>query len=285
MQEIPSCPGIYIARCTSELNCWLLISNDMDIDMDTDSVWVNLVPGLERELQVGDVCRSRTLQNKLSKDSDIQPIDEKHIAYLGRLIEECNAKEVFGIHLGHKHFDLREGTYLAGGLDTDDNRQYYWTRAVENDGFDPSKLCGHIFIYDREEGFGPSEFHQGSLPDLSTVDRRLFPTFGRYLTKHMLEHNIALEYLIPELRGRDMFELVLHEQQHILLCEPEIVLPSLGDSVVTAYSYVESGVAFGPGTRYITPPGTNKHITFNPDDLIELKEVIDVFRKLEFLGI
>ncbi|CVL03546.1 uncharacterized protein FMAN_15137 [Fusarium mangiferae] len=216
----------------------------------------------------------------------MQPIEERHIDYLGRLIEECNAKETFGIHLAHKHFDLREGTYLEGRLDTDDNRQYYWTRAVENSGSDPSKLCGHIFVYDREKGFSPSEFHHGSLPDLSTVDhRRLFSMFGRYLIEHQLQHSIVLEYLIPELRGRNMFELVLHGQQHILLCEPGIVLPGLASSVVTAYSYVESAMKFGPGTRYITPPGTNKHITFNPDDLVEVREVVDVFRKLEFLAI
>lgn len=257
--------------------------------MDPVGLQIGLVPGLERGVMDDDLWHSHIEQNKLLKDSDIQPVDEEHIAALSRLIEECNAKGIFGIHLGHKHFDLRKGTHLAGRLDTDDDtddkRKYYWIRAAENDESDASKLCGHIFIYDQDEGFRPIGFHEGPMPDLSTVDRKLFPKFGSYLVEHKLEHRIALEYLIPELRGRAILELVFHVEQHILLFESETVPPSLGEPVVTAYSYDRSGVAFGPGTRYIRPPGSTEHTVYNEDELIRLKGAVNTFRQLDVLRI
>ncbi|KAH7187109.1 hypothetical protein BKA60DRAFT_258349 [Fusarium oxysporum] len=252
--------------------------------MDSTGLQIDLVPGLEREVVDDDLWDSHIKQNKLLKDSDIQPVDEKHIAFLSGLIEECNAKEIFGFHVGHKHFDLLEGTYLAGRPHTYGGRQYYWTRPVDNDGSDPRNLCGRNFVYDRDEGFRPYEFHEGSLPDLSIVDRKLFSKFGSYVAKHKLEHTIALEYLIPELRGRAMVELVLYKQQQILQSEQEIVVPSLGEPVVTAYRHVQSGAAFGPGTRYIHLPDGG-HKTYNPDELIGFVDLLNAFRKLNVFRI
>jgi hypothetical protein len=225
--------------------------------------------------------------NKLLKDSDIQPVDREHIDVLGGLIEECNAQGIFGIHLGHKHFDLWEGTHLAGRLVTDDKRKYFWTRAVQDNESDPDKLCGRIFVYDSDKVLRPCEFFEGTLPDLSAVDRQLFAKFGSYLAEHHLEHSIALEYLIPKLRGRTMLELVSHEKKHILLFESEIVPPSFGKPVVTAYTHDQSGVAFGPGTRYLRPPGSTDHVIYNPDaeELIGFKEIENAIRKLEALSI
>jgi hypothetical protein len=252
--------------------------------MDITGVQIHPVPGLERDVVLDDLRRSRIKHNKLLNDSKIPPLDQQHVAYLSRVIEKFNAKEIFGFHVGHKHFDLAMGTHLVGQLGTYDKRQYYWTRPIENSSSDPHKLCGHTFVYDQDEGFRPYGFHAGPLPDLSMVDRKLFSEFGGYVAKHKLEHYVALEYLIPELRGRDMSELVLHEQKHILLCEQEIVKLSLGEPIVTAYRHVQPGVAFGPGTRYFPLP-EGGHKTYNPEEVTELKDLVDTFSMLNVVRI
>ncbi|KAF4469737.1 hypothetical protein FALBO_3358 [Fusarium albosuccineum] len=233
--------------------------------MDPIQAHVDPIPGLERAVVEDDIRRSNIKHNRLPNDADIQPIENRHKGFLSRLINKYEVGGIFGVHIPHKHFDLVSDTYMVGRHETRYGRHFYWTRSTGNDALDPGNLCGHIFTYDPDEGFCPYEFHKGLLPDLSGVDRAFFTEIGSYITKHDLGHSVALEYLIPELRGKLMSEIVDRRQQQTLQVEQEIVEQGLEEPVVTGWRQFESEVAFGPGTQYIyRPDGT--HTTFNPDE-------------------
>ncbi|KAH7186449.1 hypothetical protein DER44DRAFT_190470 [Fusarium oxysporum] len=242
------------------------------------------VPGLERPLTEVDLRRGRIKHNRLPKDSEMQPIKKEHVEFLNQLIEDHQGRGILGLHVPHKHFDVPSETHLTGRLYALDGRKYYLTRTINNDEFDSRKLCGHIFIFDQDEGLCPYDFHEAPLPDISVMNRALFSEMDNYIHKHGLRHSVALEYIIPQLPARPMFELVLRDQRCMLLIEYEIVVLGPQKPVVTGYRHVEPGVSLGEGTQYIPLPGGG-HKIYNPDERLEIEGVIDVFKSRGVLSI
>lgn len=127
---------------------------------------------------------------------------------------------------------------MAGRTETRDECLYYWTRAVD-DTLESSKVCGLKYIFHREYGLCPYDFHEGDLPDTSKVDPKFFLTVEKYLVEHDLTSTFGLLYLAPGMLERNMLEFVLPNGDLLLVEEARIPLGKL-PRVTTAWARLSS---------------------------------------------
>ncbi|KAK6860990.1 hypothetical protein PG995_004626 [Apiospora arundinis] len=144
-----------------------------------------------------DMIRS----GQLSPSDGEQPDIEGHMNDLAELFVKYQADKVFGIHLAHGHFAIRDQTVLIGNEPPEGGR---WTVPTAIDS-DPTNIHGHVFIL-TDTGFHPYEYQAGCLPDLANVDVKFLPTLANFIERNGLHNVVALEVLDgPQ---KDMMEIV-----------------------------------------------------------------------------
>lgn len=177
------------------------------------------IPGLQQPPTSGDFvrarqeCASRSFiynvianacsHNNLPNDDALLKVEEKilneHLPQLKLLFKRFNVEKLFAVYIPHRHSKVPDGFHLVGQTKIFDGLCYYWTRTVANDTLNSNKVCGRKFIFDKQQGWRPCDFHEGSAPDLSKVKPEFFLELTNYLVKHDLTSTLGLEYIVPEL--------------------------------------------------------------------------------------
>ncbi|KAK7959740.1 uncharacterized protein PG986_004594 [Apiospora aurea] len=147
-----------------------------------------------------DMILSRQIYNGLPSDGD-QPDIEEHMNGLAELFVKYQADKVFGIHLAHGHFAIKDHTVLVGNKPPGGGR---WTVPTAIDS-DPTNIHGHVFIL-TDTGFHPYEYQAGCLPDLASVDLKFLPALANFIDRNGLRNVVALEVL--DAPHTDMMEIV-----------------------------------------------------------------------------
>ncbi|KAG7410331.1 hypothetical protein Forpi1262_v017554 [Fusarium oxysporum f. sp. raphani] len=191
------------------------------------------IPGLLQPLTRKHFVKAPEDHNKLPTDDALLQVEkevlEKHLSQLKQLFERCNAENLFAVYILHRHFKVSNGFNLVGRIVICDKCHCYWTRTVANHTINSGEVCGRKFIFDKQQGWLPCEFHEGPAPDLSKVDPEFFLEFTNYLVKHDLTSTFGLEYIVPELLIFDMLEITLPNCELLLV---EAVFLSLDNLVV-----------------------------------------------------
>ncbi|RKK87917.1 hypothetical protein BFJ68_g16995 [Fusarium oxysporum] len=227
---------------------------------------------------IADVCS----HNKLPTDDALLQVEkevlEKHLSQLKQLFKRYNAENLFAVYILHRHFKVSKGFNLVGRIIIFDECHCYWTRTVANHTINSGEVCGRKFIFDKQQGWLPCEFHEGSAPDLSKVDPEFFLEFTNYLVKHDLTSTFGLEYIVPELLIFDMLEITLSNCALLLV---EAVFLSLDNLVVVTTSW--GWPSDQPVERRIDclkkPDGSHKEV--NVDTQKSHSSFDDVIRSVE----
>ncbi|KAK7906351.1 hypothetical protein PG985_016357 [Apiospora marii] len=161
---------------------------------------------------MADMILSRQIYNGLPSDGD-QPNIEEHMNGLAELFVKYQADKVFGIHLAHGHFAIKDHTVLVGKKPPGGGR---WTVPTAIDS-DPTNIHGHVFIL-TNTGFHPYEYQVGCLPDLASVDLKFLPALANFIDRNGLRNVVALEVLDDP--HTDMTEIVFSNTTVVINSSP-----------------------------------------------------------------
>ncbi|KAM5528845.1 hypothetical protein FOXYSP1_16689 [Fusarium oxysporum f. sp. phaseoli] len=217
----------------------------MSWDMDLQAVHGGSIPGLQQALTIKDFELARDIFNALPKDDTllkVQQKDHEHLRQLSLLFEKFGVRQLFGLHRPHRHSNVPDGFQMAGRTVIHNKHLYYWTKPVD-DALKTSKVCGLKYIFHREQGLCPYEFHEGDLPDISKVDPEFFLAVNNYLINHDLTSTFGLLYLAPGLLERSKLEFVLTNGELLLaqmassLVRTALSIFDIGTTVTTCWSW------------------------------------------------
>ncbi|KAG7410411.1 hypothetical protein Forpi1262_v017548 [Fusarium oxysporum f. sp. raphani] len=186
----------------------------MVLEEGSRAIYHDQIRGLHKPLASGHFVQARKDHNNLPMDDVLLQAEEeevlgKHLPHLKQLFMRYNVENLFAVYILHRHFEVSKGFNLVGRIIIHNECHYYWTRTVANDTLNSGKVCGRKFIFDKQQGWLPCEFHEGSAPDLSKVDPDFFCDFTKYLVDNDLTSTFGLEYIVPELLIFDMLEIIL----------------------------------------------------------------------------
>jgi hypothetical protein len=133
-------------------------------------------------------------------------MDELHAIF-----NRNGATSSFGVHLIHQHFPGLEDKIMLGI--TQENPSAIWTRQVDIDMVDVTKIRGHIFIL-AHDGFHPYEYRQGPLRDLPRINDAFLSEVAAYLRDNELEGLLGLQLLDPD--STELTELILPDSTLML---------------------------------------------------------------------
>ncbi|RKK10514.1 hypothetical protein BFJ65_g14511 [Fusarium oxysporum f. sp. cepae] len=223
---------------------------------------------------IANVCS----HNQLPIDDVLLKIEDtvkKHVPQLKLILKQYGVKN-FAVCVQHRHFKVPDGFNMVGrvlfqGL-------FYFTRKVANDKIlGPGNVCGRKFIFDKQYGWRPCEFHEGSAPDLSKVAPEFFIVYTTYLVKHDLTSIFGLEYTVPGLLIFDILEIGLSD--YGLLYVDTASMP-LNDAQIVTTRFGLSGPIHNNELRCIRFPEGHRKVNVDqqesdPSD----DEVIIAFKK------
>ncbi|KAG4441229.1 hypothetical protein IFR05_003277 [Cadophora sp. M221] len=110
------------------------------------------------------------------------------------------------------YFKTLENTVLLGSrLENPSGR---WAKVTETDAVDLSNVHGHIFVL-TSDGFIAYKYHNGPMPDLSSVGKEFFANFIDYLITNHLANLLGLQVLLDGM-DQTIWELIL-EQRTVML--------------------------------------------------------------------
>ncbi|KAH7114114.1 hypothetical protein EDB81DRAFT_893361 [Dactylonectria macrodidyma] len=238
------------------------------------------IPGLNQAVTQDDILHSRERHNNLPNDSALHTPEKRHRIALDRMFKKHGVGNIYAVHGLHKHFDLEEGHHLVGHIESYQQRNYRWTRALPNNSLDPNNLHGHIFQLTPDNKLCAYEYQVGPLPDAPHDHNAFISEFSDYLGLHKLDSILGLEVLIPQFQGKKV-EIVLYGHQ-MLLCDREL-MKERDSSTVTAWLSHPQSNELTDGVHYVIQG--DKHETFNkgapwPD----LKSIIEKLQQANFLG-
>ncbi|KAI8404346.1 hypothetical protein FOFC_15841 [Fusarium oxysporum] len=256
----------------------------MVLEEGSRAIYHDQIRGLHKPLASGHFVQARKDHNNLPMDDVLLQAEEeevlgKHLPHLKQLFMRYNVENLFAVYILHRHFEVSKGFNLVGRIIIHNECHYYWTRTVANDTLNSGKVCGRKFIFDKQQGWLPCEFHEGSAPDLSKVDPDFFCDFTKYLVDNDLTSTFGLEYIVPELLIFDMLEIILPNCALLLVQMASLRLNYT--TVRTTFNWSNS--ISTRGANCLPDPKTNLHD--EEDSHHQLREsessVNDIIRLLE----
>ncbi|KAH7120102.1 hypothetical protein B0J13DRAFT_410551, partial [Dactylonectria estremocensis] len=164
------------------------------------------VPGLNQDVTLNDVWKSRSLHNEQPDASAQGPIKEGHLLNLSDIFTKHDVHDLLGIHLAHRHGEIPENYMLLG----EKSAKPLCRRAIMTcgDDVDLSKVHGHVFVVN-DGRLHPYEYQQGPLMESVTrIDPAFFSDFIDYITANDLTSLVGLEVLILQFKDKYMSEIV-----------------------------------------------------------------------------
>ncbi|KAG7402543.1 hypothetical protein Forpe1208_v017078 [Fusarium oxysporum f. sp. rapae] len=230
----------------------------MALDKGSRAIYLDQIRGLHQPPTSGLFVQAREGHNNLPTDDALLQVEEvlgEHLSQLKQLFMRYNVENLFAVYILHRHFKVTKGFNLVGQIIISDKCHFYWTRPVANDTLNPGKVCGRKFILDKQHGWLPCEFHEGSAPDLSKVRQEFFLEFASYLVDNGLSSTFGLEYIVPELLVFDMLEIILPNSE--LLLRQVADLQRNHTLVRTTFNWSHS--IFTRGTKCLPNAATGGH--------------------------
>ncbi|KAJ0159437.1 hypothetical protein CTA2_9689 [Colletotrichum tanaceti] len=150
-------------------------------------------PGLLQPITEADLEASALLYNSLPRIHSGMRVETAHVTKLLELINKHEMQGLLGLHLLHKHDDIANGTIrLESDLGVMSGS---WSKAAPIDSIHLRSIHPVAFRYmPQENRLAPFEFAEGpSSTMFSDQHHEFFTEFSRYLDKHHLSNDLALE--------------------------------------------------------------------------------------------
>ncbi|EXL64476.1 hypothetical protein FOPG_19260 [Fusarium oxysporum f. sp. conglutinans race 2 54008] len=144
---------------------------------------------------------------------------QHHIDFLLWLLKDCGVEKDFRIVDVHTHFDVPHGYHMVAKLvATEAKRIRMSIEPARDETFEPHKLCGYKFTLVPEQGLRPYEFRLGPLLDTNEKYSDAISRVSNYLDEHKIT-SLGLEYTMPEVLGKPMYESVSEKNKSMFLDE------------------------------------------------------------------